>query len=76
MDKLSEILIWTVRLFHSLAAATQKALRPKTRRTWKETAEQKVSRGRVSLAVSSRLRVNFGEIFVSRGRETNIYRVW
>ena len=29
-----------------------------------------------SSAVFSRVRVNFGEVFASRGRETNIYRVW
>ena len=35
----------------------------------------KKSREAVSSAVSSRVRVNFGEIFASRGCETNIYRV-
>ena len=35
----------------------------------------KKAREAVSSAVSSHVRVHFGEIFASRGRETNIYRV-
>ena len=36
----------------------------------------KKSREAVSSAVSSRVRVNFGEIFASRGREKKIYIVF
>ena len=36
----------------------------------------KKSREVVSSAVSSRVCLNFGEIFASRGRETNICHVW
>ena len=48
--------------------------RIKARRTREERAGKK-SREAVSSAVSSDVRVNFGEIFASRGCETNIYRV-
>ena len=55
--------------------STQKVVKvAKARRTREETAEQK-SREAVSSAVSSCVRENFGAIFASRGRETNIYRV-